>query len=138
MLAVLIVDIWKTTPFMALLFLAGAADDPEATSTRPPRSTASIPWQVFWKVTLPLIRPALMVAVIFRGLDAFRIFDLIYVLTPNNVQTKSMSVFARENLVRVRQVRLRLRRFDPALRRSSARFTILFIWLGRVNLDGGR
>ena len=46
------------------------------------------PVKVFWQVTLPLIRPALMVAVIFRGLDALRIFDLIYVLTPNNVQTK--------------------------------------------------
>jgi len=47
---------------------------------------------------LPLIRPALLVAVIFRSLDALRVFDLIYVLTPNNESTKSMSVFAQENL----------------------------------------
>ncbi len=48
---------------------------------------------MFFKVTLPLIRPALMVAVIFRMLDALRIFDLIYVLTPNSTATKTMSVY---------------------------------------------
>ena len=93
------------------------------------------PWKVFWRVTLPLIRPALMVAVIFRGLDALRIFDLIYVLTPNNVQTKSMSVFARENLFE----------FDKFAYGSAAStllflilalLTILYLWLGRVRLDG--
>ena len=82
---------------MALLILAGLQMLP-----REIYEAAKIdgvnPLKVFWKVTLPLIRPALMVAVIFRVLDALRIFDLIYVLTPNNVQTKSMSVFARENL----------------------------------------
>ena len=97
MAAVLIVDIWKTTPFMALLILAGLqmlpGDIYEAA-----KIDGVHPIKVFWKVTLPLIRPALMVAVIFRGLDALRIFDLIYVLTPNNVQTTSMSVYARENL----------------------------------------
>ena len=86
-------------------------------------------------MTLPLIRPALMVAVIFRALDALRIFDLIYVLTPNNVQTKSMSVFARENLFE----------FDKFAYGSAAStllflilalLTILYLWLGRVNLDG--
>ena len=56
------------------------------------------PIKVFWRITLPLVRPALMVAIIFRGLDALRIFDLIYVLTPNNAQTTSMSVYARQNL----------------------------------------
>ena len=97
----------------------------------------SAPVCVFWKVTLPLIRPALMVAVIFRALDALRIFDLIYVLTPNNVQTKSMSVFAKENLFD----------FDKFAFGSAAStllfvilatFTVLYLWLGRVNLTGGR
>jgi trehalose/maltose transport system permease protein len=94
------------------------------------------PWKVFWKVTLPLIRPALMVAVIFRALDALRVFDLIYVLTPNNVQTKSMSVFARENLFD----------FDKFAYGSAAStllflilalLTITYLWLGRVRLDRG-
>eukprot|EP01032_Pedospumella_encystans_P033711 gene33711-38102_t len=96
MVAVLIVDVWKTTPFMALLILAGLQMVPqdiyEAT-----KIDGVHPIKVFWRITLPLVRPALMVAVIFRMLDALRIFDLIYVLTPNNSQTKTMSVMAREN-----------------------------------------
>ena len=134
MLAVLIVDVWKTTPFMALLILAGLQMIP-----RDIYEVAKIdgvhPVKVFWKVTLPLIRPALMVAVIFRALDALRVFDLIYVLTPNNVQTKSMSVFARENLFE----------FDK-FAYGSAASTLLFLIialltialhrLGRVNAGG--
>lgn len=136
MIAVLIVDIWKTTPFMALLILAALQMIPTEIHEVAKLDGAN-PWQVFWKVTLPLIRPALMVAVIFRGLDAFRIFDLIYVLTPNNLQTKSMSVFARENLFE----------FDKFAYGSAAStllfvilgsLTILFMWLGRVKPGGGR
>ena len=54
---------------------------------------------MFFKVTLPLLRPALLVAVIFRALDALRIFDLMYVMTGNNKATMSMSVYARQQLV---------------------------------------
>jgi trehalose/maltose transport system permease protein len=96
-LAIIIVDVWKTTPFMALLILAGLQMVPHDIYEAA-KIDGVHPVKVFWKVTLPLIRPALMVAVIFRGLDALRIFDLVYVLTPNNAQTKTMSVFARENL----------------------------------------
>jgi trehalose/maltose transport system permease protein len=95
--AVLIVDIWKSTPFMALLILAALqmlpSDIYEAA-----RIDGAHPFTTFWKITLPLIRPALVVAVIFRTLDALRVFDVIYVLTPNNEGTKSMSVFVQENL----------------------------------------
>jgi trehalose/maltose transport system permease protein len=56
-------------------------------------------WTVFWRVTLPLIRPALMVAVIFRLLDALRVFDVIYVLSSNSLNTMSMSIYARRQLV---------------------------------------
>ncbi|MGF1623774.1 MAG: carbohydrate ABC transporter permease [Alphaproteobacteria bacterium] len=97
MAAVIIVDVWKTTPFMALLILAGLqmlpGDIYEAAKV-----DGVHPVKVFFRVTLPLVRPALMVAIIFRALDSLRIFDLIYVLTPNNSQTRSMSVFAQENL----------------------------------------
>jgi len=135
MIAVLIVDIWKTTPFMALLVLAALQMIPQEIYEVAKLDGVS-PWRVFWKVTLPLIRPALMVAVIFRALDALRIFDLIYVLTPNNVQTKSMSVFARENLFE----------FDKFAYGSAAStllfvilalLTILYIRIGRVRFDGG-
>ena len=136
MIAVLIVDIWKTTPFMALLILAALQMLPREI-VEVARLDGASPWQIFWRVTLPLIRPAVMVAVIFRALDALRIFDLIYVLTPNNVQTKSMSIFARENLFE----------FDKFAYGSAAStllfliiglLTIAYIRLGRLSLDGGR
>jgi trehalose/maltose transport system permease protein len=57
------------------------------------------PLRVFWKITLPLLWPALMVAVIFRLLDALRVFDLIYVLTSNNTSTISMSGFVRREMI---------------------------------------
>jgi trehalose/maltose transport system permease protein len=136
MTAVLIVDIWKTTPFMTLLILAGLQMIPNDIYEAA-KIDGIHPLKVFWRVTLPLVRPALMVAVIFRLLDALRIFDLIYVLTPNNAQTKSMSVFAKENLFD----------FDKFAYGSAAStllflilgfITVLYLWLGRVNLDGGR
>ncbi|WP_246680423.1 MULTISPECIES: sugar ABC transporter permease [unclassified Mesorhizobium] len=136
MAAVLIVDIWKTTPFMALLILAALQMLPREI-IEVARLDGANPWQIFWRVTLPLIRPAVMVAVIFRALDALRIFDLIYVLTPNNAHTKSMSVFARENLFE----------FDKFAYGSAAStllflilalLTMLTIRIGRLSLDGGR
>ncbi|MEZ2329123.1 carbohydrate ABC transporter permease [Mesorhizobium sp. RCC_202] len=136
MIAVLIVDIWKTTPFMALLILAALQMLPREI-VEVARLDGASPWQVFRWVTLPLIRPAVMVAVIFRALDALRIFDLIYVLTPNNVETKSMSIFARENLFE----------FDKFAYGSAAStllflivglLTIAYIRIGRLSLDGGR
>jgi trehalose/maltose transport system permease protein len=136
MVAVLIVDIWKTTPFMALLILAGLQMVP-SDIYEAARIDGVNPLKVFWKVTLPLIRPALMVAVIFRALDAFRIFDLIYVLTPNNVQTKSMSVFAKENLFDFDKFALGSAA-STMLFVILATFTILYMWLGRVDLSGGR
>jgi trehalose/maltose transport system permease protein len=136
MAAVLMVDIWKTTPFMALLILAGLQMVPNDIYEAA-KVDGIHPIKVFLRVTLPLVRPALMVAVIFRALDAMRVFDLIYVLTPNNIQTKSMSVFAKENLFD----------FDKFAYGSAAStllfvllafFTVLYLWLGRVNLEGGR
>jgi trehalose/maltose transport system permease protein len=135
MIAVIIVDVWKTTPFMALLILAGLQMIP-GDIYEAAKVDGINPLKLFWKVTLPLVRPALMVAVIFRGLDALRIFDLIYVLTPNNERTISMSVFARQNLFE----------FDKFAYGSAAStflfmtiavITIAYIYLGRLNLGGG-
>jgi trehalose/maltose transport system permease protein len=136
LIAILIVDIWKTTPFMALLILAGLQMVPNDIYEAA-KIDGVHPVKVFWKVTLPLVRPALMVAVIFRGLDALRIFDLVYVLTPNNSQTKTMAVFARENLFD----------FDKFAKGSAAStllflilalITIAYIYVGRVRLTEGR
>mgnify|MGYP001627822134 FL=1 len=136
MIAVLIVDIWKTTPFMALLILAGLQMIPQDIYEAA-KIDGINPVKVFFKVTLPLIKPALAVAVIFRALDALRVFDLIYVLTPNNSQTRTMSVFAQENLFQ----------FDKFAYGSAAStllflvigiITIVYLKVARVDLEGGR
>ncbi len=96
--AVISVDVWKTTPFMALLLLAGLQTIPNELyeAARVDGATA---WQNFVRVTLPLLRPALLVALIFRTLDALRVFDAIYVMTGTTPNTMSMSVYARQQLV---------------------------------------
>ena len=134
--AVLIVDIWKTTPFMALLILAGLQMVPRDIYEAA-RIDGVHPVKVFFRITLPLIRPALMVAIIFRMLDALRIFDLVYVLTPNSSATKTMSVISRENMID-------FDKFAYGAAQSTLLFAIiaifvsLYIWLGRVDLSGGR
>jgi len=136
MLSVLVVDIWKTTPFMALMCLAGLQMIPRDIYEAA-RVDGVHPIKVFFKITLPLVRPALMVAVIFRTLDALRVFDLVYVLTPNSSATKTMSVVSRENL------------FDfDKFAYGSAQSTLLFaliaifvsiyIWLGKLDLSGDK
>jgi len=98
MLSVLIADIWKTTPFMALLILAALQMLPKD-CYEAAKVDGVHPVKVFFKVTLPLIKPALLVAVIFRLLDALRVFDVIYIMTGTNEQTISMSGFVREKLI---------------------------------------
>ena len=135
MAAVIMVDVWKTTPFMALLTLAALQMLP-SDCYEAAKVDGIHPVKVFFKVTLPLIKPALMVAVIFRALDALRVFDVIYVLTPNNPNTMTMSVYARQILVDFQEVGY-----------GSAASTLLFlviafcimayIMIGRVRLDEG-
>jgi trehalose/maltose transport system permease protein len=134
MMAVLMVDIWKTTPFMALLILAGLQTVP--TDIYEAAKLDGIhPVKVFWKITLPLIRPAVMVAVIFRMLDALRIFDLVYVLTPNSSATKTMSVISRENMIDFAKFAYGATQ-STMLFAMLAIFVALYIWLGKVNLTG--
>ena len=103
MWAVIMVDVWKTIPFVALLVLAALQMLPKD-CYEAAEVDGIHPLRVFFKVTLPLITPALMVAVIFRLLDALRVFDVIYVLTSNSTSTMSMSVYARQQLVEFQDV----------------------------------
>jgi len=96
---IMLAEIWKTTPFMALLLMAGLALVPDdllkAAST-----DGATAWQRFTKVMLPVMKPAILVALLFRTLDAFRVFDNIFVLTAGSNQTSSVSMLAYNNLMR--------------------------------------
>jgi trehalose/maltose transport system permease protein len=94
---VILVDVWKTTPFMALLALAALQLVPKE-CYESARVDGARPVRMFFDITLPIIRPALVVAAAFRALDALRAFDVIYVLTANDVNSMSLSVFARQQL----------------------------------------
>jgi trehalose/maltose transport system permease protein len=122
LLAVIMVDVWKTTPFMALLLLAGLQMLPQE-CYESARVDGVHPVKVFFKVTLPLLKPALMVAIIFRALDALRIFDLIYVMSGNNQDTMSMSVYARQQLVDFQDVGY-----------GSAAATLLFLIIALITV----
>jgi trehalose/maltose transport system permease protein len=90
-------EIWKTTPFMALLLLSGLALVPESLLRAALVDGASA-WQRFTQIILPLIKPAILVALLFRTLDAFRIFDNIFILTAGANNTRSVSILGYDNL----------------------------------------
>ena len=94
---VVIAEVWKTTPFMSLLLLAGLALVPEDLLKAAQVDGAGA-WRRLTRVMLPIIKPAIVVALLFRTLDAFRIFDNIYVLTAGNNDTGSVSVLGYDNL----------------------------------------
>ncbi len=91
----IIADTWKTAPFMALLLLAGLQVIPGDIYEAAKVDGASA-WQRFTKITLPLLKPALLVALIFRTLDALRIFDLPFVLTKGANGTNTLSLISYE------------------------------------------
>jgi multiple sugar transport system permease protein len=94
---VVIAEVWKTTPFMALLLLAGLALVPEDL-VKAAQVDGAGAWRRLTKITLPIIKPAVVVALLFRTLDAFRIFDNIYVLTAGDNNTESVSILGYDNL----------------------------------------
>jgi trehalose/maltose transport system permease protein len=96
--AIVAVDVWKTTPFMALLLLAGLQIIPEDIYEAATVDGATR-LQQFWSMTLPLLKPALMVALIFRTLDALRVFDIIYIMKGTAPETVSMAVLARQTMI---------------------------------------
>jgi multiple sugar transport system permease protein len=96
---IILAEIWKTTPFMALLLMAGLSLVPEDV-LQAARVDGATAWQRFYRVTLPLMKPAILVALLFRALDAFRIFDNIYILTGGGNGTYSVSILGYDNLFR--------------------------------------
>ena len=94
---VVIAEVWKTTPFMSLLLLAGLALVPEDLLKAAQVDGAGA-WCRLTRVILPIIKPAVVVALLFRTLDAFRIFDNIYVLTDGANNTDSVSILGYDNL----------------------------------------
>ena len=114
--AIILTDVWKTTPFMALLILAGlqtiSADVYEAANV-----DGATKWQQFTKITLPLVRPALIVAVLFRTLDVLRMYDLPAILTGGANGTTTLSILV------VEQIR---QGFNSAAALSTLTFLLVF------------
>jgi multiple sugar transport system permease protein len=94
---IILAEVWKTTPFMALLLMAGLALVPEDLQ-KAAKVDGATAWQRFVHVTLPLMKPAILVALLFRTLDAFRIFDNIFILTSGGHNTGSVSILGYDNL----------------------------------------
>ena len=96
--AVSAVDIWKTTPFVALLLLAGLQVIPQDLYEAAEVDGAS-QLQQFWRITLPLLAPAILVTLIFRTLDALRVFDVFYVFFGNAPDTQTMAIYNQQTIV---------------------------------------
>ena len=94
---IILAEIWKTTPFMGLLLLAGLSLVPEDLQ-KAAKVDGATAWQRFWRITVPLMKPAILVALLFRTLDSFRIFDNIFILTQGSNGTGSVSILAWDNL----------------------------------------
>jgi ABC-type sugar transport system permease subunit len=119
--AIIIADTWKTTPFIALLILAGLQGIPAELYESAKLDGASA-WQRFTRVTLPLVKPALAVAVIFRALDALRMYDLPAILTHGAAGTTTMSVLVVKQLLTTK------------LNSASALSTVTFIIIFAISL----
>jgi multiple sugar transport system permease protein len=98
LLVIIFAEVWKTTPFMALLLLAGltAIDDGLYDAAKVDGASAV---QRFFRITLPLMKPAILVALLFRTLDAFRIFDNIFIMTRGSQNTESVSILGYNQLI---------------------------------------
>jgi multiple sugar transport system permease protein len=95
---IIMAEVWKTTPFMALLLLAGLVtiDTQLYEAAKVDGATA---WQRFTRITLPLMKPAILVALLFRTLDAFRVFDTIFIMTAGAQDTESVSILGFNQLI---------------------------------------
>ena len=95
---IIMTEVWKTTPFMALLLLAGLALVPDELHEAAKVDGATA-WQRFWRITVPLIKPAILVAVLFRTLDAFRVFDTVFIQTRGAQDTETVSILGYNVLI---------------------------------------
>lgn len=136
MASVIMVDVWKTTPFVALLALAALQMVPKD-CYEAAKVDGVHPVRVFFQVTLPLIRPALAVAVIFRLLDAMRMFDLVYIMTGTTDATITLSVFARRELVDFQDVGYGSAA-STMLFFVIALMTVIYMMAMRPDVDGRR
>jgi multiple sugar transport system permease protein len=105
MAVMVLADVWKTAPFMALLLLAGLQVIPNDVYDAAKVDGATA-WQRFTRITIPLLMPAILVALIFRTLDALRIFDLPFVLTQGSNGTTTLSLLAHQELTNNRLIGL--------------------------------
>lgn len=129
LLGAVVSDVWKTTPFVALLLLAGLQVIP-ADVYEAARVDGATKWQQFTRVTLPLLKPAIMVALLFRTLDAYRVYDLFWSMTDRQLESLSVYTFER---VRVSQLDLSVGNASAVfVFASSLLIAFLFIkFLGR-------
>ena len=95
---IILAEVWKTTPFMALLLLAGLALVPEEL-LKAAKVDGATAFQRFFKITLPLIMPSVLVALLFRTLDAFRVFDSVFVMTRGANETETVSILGYNTLI---------------------------------------
>ncbi|MEA2430655.1 MAG: trehalose/maltose transport system permease protein [Thermoleophilaceae bacterium] len=97
-IVIILTEVWKTTPFMALLLLAGLALVPDELLEAAKVDGASA-WQRFWRITVPLMKPAILVALLFRTLDAFRVFDTVFIQTQGANKTETVSILGYHELI---------------------------------------
>jgi len=95
---IILAEVWKTTPFMALLLLAGLVTI-DGQLYEAARVDGASAWQRFTRITLPLMKPAILVALLFRTLDAFRVFDSIFIMTRGALDTESVSILGYNQLI---------------------------------------
>ena len=95
---IIMAEVWKTTPFMALLLLAGLTTIDTGLYEAAKVDGANA-WKRFTKITLPLVKPAILVALLFRTLDAFRVFDTIFIMTRGSQDTESVSILGYNQLI---------------------------------------
>jgi trehalose/maltose transport system permease protein len=132
--ALVAIDVWKTTPFMALLLLAGLQSIPTDLYEAAHVDGANR-LQQFRRITLPLLAPALLVAVIFRTLDALRIFDMPYVVKGNAPETMTMTIYARQQMIDNAQFGMGSS-VSVLIFLVIMMFTVAYMTLSRVNLKG--